>query len=105
MSEIPPEAQVAIEEFNREETARQAARASGEKGKKKKSSGAELKTATAEEVIHLAQAEGWELETGGKHPKLVRGKRNVAIPVHGGSGRNLATGTLRQILKIIEDTP
>lgn len=102
MAEIPEEAQTAIEEFNRQEAARKAARMSTGKGKQEKSGGAELKTATADEIIRLAQTNGWELETGGKHLKLVKGKHKVAIPIHGGSGRNLATGTLREILKEIK---
>lgn len=57
---------------------------------------------TAGKVISLAEKLGWTLETGGEHIKLVKGDRKVPVPVHGGSGQNLGTGTLRAILKIIE---
>lgn len=104
MSEIPPEGQAIIEECKRQQATVEAARPPHKKRKEIKveeASQAKLKPMGADEVIGLATNLGWRLTTKGEHRKLVKGKLKVSVPIHGGSGQTLATGTLRNILKKI----
>lgn len=105
MSDIPPEAKELIAQF--EEEAKKAATkkfTSTDKFSKRESRSRENRQMTAAEVERFARQRGIRVEGGGgRHGKRLigpDGKILCPLPDHGG-GRSLATGTLREILSII----
>ncbi len=49
------------------------------------------------QVIQVLKVAGWVQDVGGRHVIMIKAKRRVPVPVHG--GRDIPIGTLKSIEK------